>query len=123
MKIQLVHNPVTGVLVSIGTKRALFCFCHHLPSRSIKFFGIENYLCARCFGLLVGFIVGFITLLFYQIPFLISTLFLLPLVIDGFVQAILNHESTNSRRFITGFLFGIGMFPFIYECTAFLKGL
>ena len=117
MQIQLVRKPVTGLLVNFCGKRILFCLCHHLPERSIKFFGIENYLCARCFGLLVGTILGFITLIFYHIPFLVSILFLIPLIIDGFTQAFSTYESTNPRRFITGLIFGLALPPFTLDCV------
>ena len=34
-------------------------------------------------------------------------LFMLPMLIDGFVQLLTKYTSTNLRRVITGFLFGI----------------
>lgn len=34
---------------------------------------------------------------------------MIPMLIDGFTQRLTTYESTNIRRFITGFLFGIGI--------------
>ena len=35
---------------------------------------------------------------------------MIPLIIDGFTQALTSYESNNIRRFITGVLFGYGIF-------------
>ena len=113
-KIFIIKQPFFGVGVKIKDKNFIFCFCHHLPSRSIKFLGIENYLCARCFGMLCGSIIGIIICIIYPIPFPISFIILIPLIVDGGVQALTKYESTNRRRFITGLLFGVGLFSSIY---------
>lgn len=34
---------------------------------------------------------------------------LLPMIGDGFIQALTKYESNNIKRFITGFLFGYGL--------------
>jgi uncharacterized membrane protein len=39
----------------------------------------------------------------------VSALIMIPMVIDGFVQLKTRYESTNPRRFITGFFFGWGL--------------
>ena len=43
-----------------------------------------------------------------QLPFPWTIIIIIPTYIDGAVQAFLNIESTNSRRFMTGILSGIG---------------
>lgn len=40
---------------------------------------------------------------------IISVIMMIPMLIDGFTQRLTTYESTNIRRFITGFLFGIGL--------------
>lgn len=35
---------------------------------------------------------------------------LVPMVVDGFVQLLTKYESNNSRRFLTGLLFGFGLY-------------
>lgn len=37
--------------------------------------------------------------------------------IDGFTQKLTSYESTNFRRFVTGFLFGIGLVGIIADMT------
>lgn len=115
--ISIISKPFFGICFQIMGKKFILCFCHHLPERSIKFFGIENYLCARCFGILCGSFVGLFILIFCPMPFFLALATLLPLVIDGSVQVLTKYESTNLKRFITGFLFGIGLFSFVHEFT------
>ena len=45
---------------------------------------------------------------FWRPSALVSVLIMVPMVIDGFVQLLTRYESTNFRRFVTGFLFGWG---------------
>jgi uncharacterized membrane protein len=93
------------------------CFCHRNPEHSIRFFGMEKYLCARCLGILCGGIIGGTVSFFgYTIPFPVSLLLLLPLIVDGILQALEIRQSTNVRRLATGVLFGFG----IYFCGTYL---
>lgn len=47
---------------------------------------------------------------FFWLPStLVSVFIMIPMVIDGFVQLRTAYESTNPRRFITGFFFGWGL--------------
>lgn len=90
------------------------CLCHRLEERSIWFFGLERYLCARCIGLLLGGLIGIsIFRLGFQLPVVTGLLFLIPMTIDGLTQAFGLRESTNSLRVTTGFLFGLGMPPML----------
>lgn len=97
-----------SLIITINNKKFVLCFCHHIPERSIIFLGIEKYLCARCFGMLTGGIIGVILLLIQQyLPPILILPFLLPLIIDGFLQSLTSYTSNNIRRFVSGFLFGL----------------
>jgi len=62
-------------------------------------------------GILSGGIIGWgLSTLGYPVPIVLSSLLLVPLIIDGFVQVLDIRESTNGRRFVTGLLFGIGIY-------------
>nr|WP_090995892.1 DUF2085 domain-containing protein [Bacillus sp. 491mf] len=86
--------------------------CHRKLERS--YHSLQKYipLCARCTGILLGF-------LLFPIYFLISHTFILvlalsffaqvPLLIDGFTQKWGWRSSTNVLRVSTGFLSGNGM--------------
>lgn len=84
--------------------------CHRLPERSFFFKGKQFPLCARCTGILVGYIVGVLYLLFFGIiPLIFSLLILVPTLVDGFGQLGNKWRSNNSRRLITGILAGVGI--------------
>jgi uncharacterized membrane protein len=111
---------ITGIgpVVSIKSERKKFslCLCHHKPERAIPFFGVEHYLCARCLGICFGGIMGISVLSLKIIPSLVvSLLLMIPLVIDGFLQLLTDYESKNSIRLVTGLLFGIAIFFFVYR--------
>lgn len=86
-----------------------FTYCHRKPERSFFWKGKQFPVCARCTGIHVGYI-SFILFLFgiIKIPLWISLLMIAPTYLDGVIQAVWNIESTNSRRFITGMIAGVG---------------
>lgn len=87
------------------------CLCHKIPERSIRFFGIEKYLCSRCLGIIFGIICGMsFQYLGLSISLMNMLILSLPLIIDGITQAIGIRTSNNYIRIITGFLFGFGIF-------------
>ena len=69
--------------------------------------------CARCTGIIVGDIVALFFAALRQYP-LICLALLLPLMVDGLLQLKTCYFSTNRRRFLTGFLFGLGMVSLIF---------
>ena len=98
------------LIVNINNRDYGLCLCHRKPERSIPFFGLERYLCARCLGLLIGGTLGLILNQFnFFIPLVFSLVLLTPLLIDGFSQAFQRRESNNRLRVVTGFLFGLGL--------------
>ena len=40
---------------------------------------------------------------------MLSVVFLLPLIADGFLQSLTKYESSNIKRLVTGILFGYGI--------------
>jgi len=111
------HKEIGPVfIITIFGKSFALCFCHRKEDRTIRFFGFERFLCARCLGILIGAILGSIFLLinlnFYGFaPFLLA-----PLIIDGTGQALDYWESINIVRLITGIFFSVGLFQ-IYFIT------
>lgn len=84
--------------------------CHQRPERSFFYKGEHFPICARCTGELIGVFIGVMGIyLWIQFPFLIWLVFMLPMIIDGFLQLITSYESNNLKRFITGLLFGMGL--------------
>jgi len=102
--------------------------CHQLPERSYFIFNHKMGVCARCFGIYTGALVGMLIYPFirgldnFKIPnkwYLI--LALIPMGIDGTTQLLGLRESFNELRFITGFIGGfVALF---YILPVLLKGL
>ena len=110
------------LFLNIKNRQVGFCFCHRRKDRSIWFFGLEKIFCSRCLGILIGGSFGLILVLFqYQIELIWSVLLLLPLCIDGSLQALQYRESNNIVRLITGFLFGVGLQFFLSTLFIFIK--
>ena len=92
--------------------------CHRIPERS---FHIKNHqfpVCARCTGFYSGLAIYLIVNFFYKHSYdlnmlLISMILMIPTTIDGVTQYFGPRESTNTLRFITGFIGGIGLIIFI----------
>ncbi|AIJ05196.1 hypothetical protein JH146_0346 [Methanocaldococcus bathoardescens] len=100
-------------LISICVYSIYSPICHQMPQRSFFIFGHKMAVCARCFGIYTGFLIGMVIYLFlkklddFKIPnkwyLIISSI---PMVVDGTTQLIGLRESFNELRFITGFIAG-----------------
>lgn len=84
--------------------------CHCREDRSFYYKGEKFPICARCTGELVGIVISMFSCFFFRLSILSSVFLLIPMIIDGIVQLKTSYESNNRRRFITGFLFGYGLF-------------
>ncbi|MBU0494561.1 MAG: DUF2085 domain-containing protein [Chloroflexi bacterium] len=83
--------------------------CHQIPERSFFFRGVQYPICARCTGVLLGQLVtGIVAIGGFCMPFTIGILLMVPMGIDWGIQYLGIQESTNVRRFVTGFLGGCG---------------
>lgn len=85
--------------------------CHQRSDRSFSIKGYQFPVCARCTGVLVGYVLAIPTILFLKsnIWIYISVSFCSIMFIDWYIQFLRVKESTNFRRFITGILGGIGI--------------
>lgn len=84
--------------------------CHQRPDRSFFIKGRQFPLCARCTGILAGYILGIIiACVTCCTNYLWFLSLLIPMIIDGGIQLLFKIESNNLRRFITGLLGGIGI--------------
>lgn len=108
--------------------------CHQKYYRSYSINGNQMPLCARCVGMFLGFTAGFLMMSFVRggkelkdlllelvnldtdlsekkkliILILLGSVFALPMILDGGLQAISDYESFNEFRTFTGLLFGVG---------------
>lgn len=86
---------------------ALFFGCHQRKERSLHKQGIPFILCARCTGILLGFILS-IGVFLLEINAILLGFLIMPLLIDGAVQRFSKYESHNLTRLFTGILFAPG---------------
>lgn len=88
--------------------------CHQIPERSFTYKSYQFPVCARCTGLMFGYLIAFVMLVCgCSVPLRISVIFLLAMLIDGGLQYLKLLQSNNIRRVITGFLAGIGFINII----------
>lgn len=82
--------------------------CHRIPERSFFIKGYQFPVCARCTGILIGYIIGIIYIIFCnKLGYILELILMLPILIDGIGQYRGYFVSTNIRRLITGILAGI----------------
>lgn len=90
--------------------------CHQIPERSFSIKGMQFPICARCTGIVLGYIIDVIFLLIrVNISVEVCASFIMLMFLDWFVQYIEILPSTNIRRFVTGTLCGIGYFQIIIK--------
>ena len=103
----------------IGGKVSDFCWekfmllgarlgCHQMPKRSFFVCGYQFPLCARCTGLILGYIIAMAAWRYIHISNICSILVCLPLIVDGLTQYIHLRESNQVLRLITGLMCGVG---------------
>lgn len=96
-----------------------YCGCHQMPERS---FFVKEYqfpLCARCTGILIGHILALCAAPFYTFSYFIAWM-AFPLAIDGTIQYCFDYESNNTKRILSGILYG---FAFTSILCRFIKGV
>lgn len=98
-----------------------FVPCHRLESRSIKIFGKQTPICARCSAILFGYLaIPFLFVEHIHISLLIGIVLNLPMIIDGYTQKWKWRKSNNFLRVSTGLLSGFGMSALIVTLAYFL---
>ncbi len=89
------------------------CGCHCRADRSFFWRGRKFPVCARCTGELAGIAAGLLLCVLWRPPLWLTVVLMIPMVVDGLLQALTPYESTNGRRLVTGLLFGWGLVGFL----------
>jgi uncharacterized membrane protein len=96
-------------------KLGLALLCHRQEDKCLKILG-RSLLCARCFGICIGVPITYLILLMnIRVPILVSILFVLPLLFDGFSQLFGLRESNNLLRLLTGMLCSVGLLSLLQQ--------
>ena len=85
--------------------------CHGIPHRCLTIFGTPMPICARCFGIYSGFLMGLTLFPMFKwmserLMRIILAVAAVPILIDGLTQAAGLRESTNPLRLATGLTIG-----------------
>jgi uncharacterized membrane protein len=108
------ENPLLLIFNFIGS-----LVCHQLPERTLFVGGHYLPVCARDTGAYIGLLLGYFLLPLRRKeacgpPNLwITSLMVLPMIVDAGTQWIGLRTSTNELRLITGLLFGIALAPLL----------
>lgn len=96
-------SPLPHVIYWLGDAE-----CHQIADRSLFLNDNQMPFCVRDLGIFVGMALGFGLVTFYR--YKINPIFVLvglvPIGIDGGLQALTSYESNNSLRMVTGFVAG-----------------
>ena len=87
--------------------------CNKLPERAPRLGSFTFFLCWRCTGVLVGFVLLLVTALYLNASeqnCMSFSLFCIPALFDVYRQDFLHHEGNNILRFTTGMLLGMSTF-------------
>lgn len=95
--------------------------CHRMKSRSLTIFGYTLPLCARCTGILAGYLFFPILLIAgWNLPLWLGILLNFPMIIDGWTQKKKYRMSNNTLRFTTGIVCGLGQSIIIVWVSEFI---
>ncbi len=96
--------------------------CHQKPERSFFIGGYQFPVCARCTGVLLGYLAAIPAFLMTGLHLLLSLAGCLVLFLDWLLQQKGIRESNNVRRLVTGCLGGFGIMSLqLHIITRFLS--
>ena len=83
--------------------------CHQRPDRSFFYKEYQFPMCARCTGVIIGYLVAIPIYFIYSFDIGVYTTLCAIMFFDWYIQYLKIRESTNVRRLITGILCGFGL--------------
>jgi uncharacterized membrane protein len=83
--------------------------CHQKPERSFFIKGYQMPVCARCFGVIIGYIIAIPSFFIIGFSKIVSLAGCIGMFLDWLLQYTNKLESTNKRRLITGIMGGYGI--------------
>lgn len=95
-------------MMKIGAKTG----CHQRADRSFFVRNRQFPICARCTGVVLGYIIALVVFIFCMTPLWLCTLLCVIMFLDWLIQYLKIKESNNIRRLITGILGGYGLLSF-----------
>jgi len=108
-------NPFADAVYTMGDIE-----CHQIAVRSYYLNGNQLPICSRDVGLSIGLLSGMVIGLLYVRrinPFLLAV-GILPMVMDGGLQAVSSYQSNNDLRILTGMIAGVAVALLLCEFAA-----
>lgn len=90
----------------IGAHRA---GCHQRADRSFFYKDYQFPMCARCTGVMVGYLIAIPVYFIYTLNISTYIVFCAVMFVDWYIQYLKIQESTNIRRLATGIIGGFGL--------------
>ncbi len=99
-------NPFADIIYTMGDIE-----CHQIAERSFYLNGNELPVCSRDIGISVGLLTGMLIGLLYirRINPVLLAIGVLPVVLDGGLQAVSSYQSNNTLRILTGIVAGVAV--------------
>ena len=94
--------------------------CHQRPERSFFYKSYQFPVCARCTGVLIGYVIAILFYCIFGHKCFPSSFVCFVMLFDWLLQFAGIKESTNNRRLVTGTLGGYGIMMFQIKCVTFL---
>ncbi len=95
--------------------------CHQMPERSFFICGYQFPVCARCTGVIAGYLLSIICIICGARPDYYAVALMIAIMgIDWGIQRIGILKSTNIRRLITGISGGVGVTYFYFYLIRFI---
>jgi uncharacterized membrane protein len=103
-------NPLAQAIYWFGDAN-----CHQIAARSYYLNGNQLPVCSRDLGIFIGLVAGLaLTVAWpFRPRFYMVVLLVVPMALDGGLQAMTEYESNNLFRTTTGVLAGIGLAFFL----------
>ena len=89
--------------------------CHQMPERSFFFHKYQFPVCARCTGMILGYLLALLSQPFMNSKLIRLGVLCIPMALDGIIQYKTTYVSNNPKRLVTGTLFGYGFLGFIIQ--------
>lgn len=83
--------------------------CHQKPERSLFIKGYQMPVCARCTGVILGYLISLPCFFMFGFMKILSITGSIVMLIDWLLQATHKRKSTNPRRLVTGIMGGFGI--------------
>lgn len=112
------RKTIKRILLRIYCKMFLMAHkagCHQLAERSFFYKSYQFPMCARCTGVMLGYVLAFAVWFVYRLEVGIYFALCLLMFFDWYLQYLKIRTSTNVRRLLTGIGGGIGLMSLFLE--------